>query len=195
MAFIPDYRVSLAEKIIPGADLSEQISTAGTEASGTGNMKLALNGAVTIGTLDGANIEILEEVGGENMFIFGLKVDEIRVLREKKSYRPWECCARNPRLKRVVASFSSNLFCPHEPDLFAWISSSVLDARDEHFHLADFTPYVEEQGKAGNTFRDRDRWTRMSILNVARMGRFSSDRTVTEYAREIWGVKGSAPLD
>jgi starch phosphorylase len=195
VAFIPDYRVSLAEKIIPAADLSEQISTAGTEASGTGNMKLALNGAVTIGTLDGANIEILEEVGEDNMFIFGLKVAEIRAMREQKSYRPWEYCARNPRVKRVVASFSSNLFCPHEPDLFAWISSSVLDSNDEHFHLADFTPYVEAQEKAGGAFRDRNRWARMAILNVARMGKFSSDRTVTEYAREIWGVKGSTFVD
>jgi len=195
VAFVPDYRVSLAEKIIPAADLSEQISTAGTEASGTGNMKLGLNGAVTIGTLDGANIEILEEVGADNIFIFGLKVAELRTMRKQKSYRPWEYCDRNPRVKRVVESFSSDLFCHQEPDLFAWISASVLDARDDHFHLADFAPYVEAQEKAANTFRDRDRWTRMSILNVARMGRFSSDRTVTEYARAIWGVKGSAPLD
>ncbi|OFW01054.1 MAG: glycogen phosphorylase [Acidobacteria bacterium RIFCSPLOWO2_02_FULL_60_20] len=195
VAFIPDYRVSLAEKILPAADLSEQISTAGTEASGTGNMKLALNGAVTIGTLDGANIEILEEVGKENMFVFGLPAAEVRSIREQKSYRPWEHYARNPHLKRVVDSFSSNLFCPHEPDLFAWIFSSVLDANDEHFHLADFTPYIEAQEKAGNTFRERGRWIRMAILNVARMGKFSSDRTVTEYAREIWGVKGSTPPD
>jgi starch phosphorylase len=195
VAFIPDYRVSLAEKIIPAADLSEQISTAGTEASGTGNMKLALNGAVTIGTLDGANIEILEEVGGDNMFIFGLKVGEIRTIREQQSYRPWEYCARNPRVKRVVDSFSSNLFCPDEPDLFAWISASVLDANDEHFHMADFAPYVEAQKNAGDAFGDQDRWARMAILNVAGMGKFSSDRTAREYAREIWGIKGSVVLD
>jgi starch phosphorylase len=195
VAFVPDYRVSLAEKIIPAADLSEQISTAGTEASGTGNMKLALNGAVTIGTLDGANIEILEEVGEDNVFICGLKVAEIRAMREQKSYRPSEYYARNPQVKRVVDSFSSNLFCPGEPDLFAWIAASVLDANDEHFHLADFIPYAETQEKAGNTFRDRDRWGRMAILNVAGMGKFSSDRTVAEYARDIWGVKGSALRD
>jgi starch phosphorylase len=194
VVFIPDYRVSLAQKIIPAADLSEQISTAGTEASGTGNMKLALNGALTIGTLDGANIEILEEVGRENMFIFGLEAAEVRTMREQKSYRPWEYYARNPRLKRVVDSFSSNLFCTDEPELFKWIFASVLDANDEHFHLADFTPYVEAQEMAGNTFRDRSRWTHMSILNVARMGKFSSDRTVMEYARELWGVKGSMLL-
>ncbi|MBZ5636617.1 MAG: glycogen/starch/alpha-glucan phosphorylase [Acidobacteriia bacterium] len=190
VAFIPDYRVSLAEKIIPAADVSEQISTAGTEASGTGNMKLALNGAVTIGTLDGANIEILEEVGQENMFIFGLKAAEVRTLREQRSYRPWEYYARYPRVKRVVDSFSSNLFCPNEPNLFAWIVASVLDANDEHFHLADFTTYIEAQETASSTFRERDRWTRMSILNVARMGKFSSDHTVAEYARDIWGVTG-----
>ncbi len=189
VVFIPDYCVSLAEKIIPAADISEQISTAGTEASGTGNMKLALNGAVTIGTLDGANIEILEEVGEDNMFIFGLKVAEVRTMREQKSYRPWESYARHPHVKRVADSFSSNLFCPHEPDLFAWIFARVLDANDEHFHLADFTPYVEAQEQAGTAFRDRDRWTRMAILNVARMGKFSSDRTVTEYAREIWNME------
>ena len=195
VAFIPDYRVSLAEKIIPAADISEQISTAGTEASGTGNMKLALNGAVTIGTLDGANIEILEEVGEDNMFIFGLKVADVRTMREQNSYRPWEYYARDPRVKRVVDSFSSNLFCPHEPDLFAWISASVLDTNDDHFHLADFTPYIKAQEKAGNTFTDRSYWMRMAILNVARMGKFSSDRTVAEYAREIWGVKGFKPVD
>lgn len=195
VAFVPDYRVSLAEKIIPAADLSEQISTAGTEASGTGNMKLALNGAVTIGTLDGANIEILEEVGEDNVFICGLKVAEIQAMREQKSYRPGEYYASNPHVKRVVDSFSSNRFCPDQPDLFAWISARVLDPNDEHFHLADFTPYVETQEKAGNTFRDRDRWGRMAILNVAGMGKFSSDRTVAEYAREIWGVEGSALLD
>jgi starch phosphorylase len=195
VAFIPDYRVSLAEKIIPAADLSEQISTAGTEASGTGNMKLALNGAVTIGTLDGANLEILEEVGEDSMFIFGLKAAEVRTRREQQSYRPREYYARHPRVKRVADSFLSNLFCPQEPDLFAWIFENVLDANDEHFHLADFTPYVEAQEKVGNTFCDRDRWTRMAIVNVARMGKFSSDRTVAEYAREVWGVKGSTLLD
>ena len=195
VAFIPDYRVSLAEKIIPAADISEQISTAGTEASGTGNMKLALNGAVMIGTLDGANIEILEELGEDNMFIFGLGPAEVRTRREQKSYRPWEYYARDPRVKRVVDSLSSNLFCPQEPDLFAWIFQSVLDANDEHFHLADFTPYVEAHEKAGSMFRDPSRWTAMAILNVARMGKFSSDRTVTEYAKEIWGVEKPTFLD
>jgi starch phosphorylase len=195
VVFIPDYRVSLAEKIIPAADLSEQISTAGTEASGTGNMKLALNGALTIGTLDGANIEIREEVGEENMFIFGLKTAEVRAMRDRNSYRPWEYYARDPRVKRVVDSFSSNLFCPQEPGLFTWIFESVLDANDEHFHLADLAPYIVAQERAGAGFRDRNRWAHLALLNVARMGKFSSDRTVMEYARDIWQVHGSMLLD
>jgi starch phosphorylase len=188
VAFIPDYRVSLAEKIIPAADLSEQISTAGMEASGTGNMKLALNGAVTIGTLDGANIEILEEVGADNIFIFGLKASEVLAMRGNKSYRPWEYYARDPRAKRVADSFLSGRFCRDEPDLFKWIFANILDANDEHFHLADLGPYVEAQEKAGNAFRDSSGWTRTAILNVARIGKFSSDRTVAEYARDIWNI-------
>jgi glycogen phosphorylase len=127
--------------------------------------------------------------------MFGLQVAEVRTMREQKSYRPWEYYARNPRVKRVVDSFSSTLFRAHEQDLFAWIFDAVLDANDAHFHLADFTPYIEAHEKAGSTFRDRGRWTRMAIVNVARMGKFSSDRAVTEYAREIWGVKGSGRLD
>jgi len=192
VAFIPDYRVSLAEKIIPAADLSEQISTAGTEASGTGNMKLALNGAVTIGTLDGANIEILEEVGAENMFIFGLQPSEVQTLRQQKTYRPRDHYARSPRSKRVVDSFSSNLFSPHEPDLFKWIFTSLLDPNDEHVHVADFVPYIEAQRQVADTFGDRAQWSRMAILNIARVGKFSSDRAVTEYAREIWGVRDAS---
>ena len=168
IAFIPDYRVSLAEKIIPAADLSEQISTAGTEASGTGNMKLALNGAVTMGTLDGANIEIREEIGEDNMFIFGLNAAEVQTMREEKSYRPWDYYARDPRVKRVADTFSSNLFCPNEPDVFTWIFANILDANDEHLHLADFTSYSEAHQRAGDAYCDRGRWTRMAILNVAR---------------------------
>ncbi len=189
VAFIPDYRVSLAEKIIPAADLSEQISTAGKEASGTSNMKFALNGALTIGTLDGANIEILEEVGEENIFIFGLKVAEVQAMREARSYRPWDYYDRDPRVKRIVEAFRSNLFCPHEPDIFAWISQTVLDENDEHFHLADLPAYLGAQELAGEAFNDPSSWTRKAILNVARIGKFSSDRTVAEYARDIWGIE------
>jgi starch phosphorylase len=192
VVFIPDYRVSLAEKIIPAADLSEQISTAGKEASGTSNMKFALNGALTIGTLDGANIDILEEVGLENIFIFGLKAGEAQTLRRQRSYRPRDYYHRHTRVKRVVETFHSNLFCPQEPDLFAWIYEALLDENDEYFHLADLPAYLEAQKYAGAAFTDREAWTRMAILNVARIGKFSSDRAVTEYAREIWDIKSSA---
>jgi glycogen phosphorylase len=189
VTFLPDYRVSLAEKIIPAADLSEQISTAGTEASGTSNMKLALNGAVTIGTLDGANIELLKEVGQDNILIFGLKADDVRSMREKKAYHPRETYDGDSRAKRVADAFISRLFCPEEPALFTWIYQKLLDPGDEHFHLADFPAYLEVHEKAAQAFNDQSRWMRMSILNVARIGRFSSDRTVKEYAREIWDLK------
>ncbi len=189
VAFIPDYRVSLAEQIIPAADVSEQISTAGKEASGTSNMKFALNGALTIGTLDGANIEILEEVGEENIFVFGLKVHEIQAIREKKSYRPWDYYHHDPRVKRVVDAFRSNLFCPHEPDLFAWIYQTVLDENDEYFHLADLSAYLAAQDTIGEAFCDQPNWTRKAVLNVARVGKFSCDRTVAEYAHEIWQIE------
>ena len=188
VAFIPDYRVSLAEQIIPAADLSEQISTAGKEASGTSNMKFALNGALTIGTLDGANIEILDEVGEENIFIFGLKVDQLEVLRENRSYRPWDYVHRDPRVKRVVEAFHSNLFCSHEPELFAWVYQTLLDENDEYFHLADLSAYLAAQEAISKAFYDQSGWSRKAILNVARMGKFSSDRTVAEYARDIWGI-------
>ncbi len=191
VVFLPDYRVSLAEKIIPAADVSEQISTAGTEASGTSNMKMALNGAVMIGTLDGATIEIREAVGAENMFLFGLTAAEVHAAREQQSYRPWEYYERDPRVKRVVDVLSSNLFCPEEPALFNWIGTRVLSRNDEHFHLADFRSYAEAQESAGQAFGDTHRWARMSILNVARIGMFSSDRTVTEYARDIWGLQNT----
>ncbi len=189
VAFIPDYRVSLAEQIIPAADLSEQISTAGKEASGTGNMKLALNGALTIGTLDGANIEIREEVGEENIFIFGLKADEVRSMREQHSYRPGKIYDDDPRIRRVTDTFKTNLFSPREPDLFVWIYRTLLDENDEYFHLADLPAYIEAQQKAGTTFRDSAAWSRMAILNVARIGKFSSDRAIREYARDIWDLK------
>jgi starch phosphorylase len=192
VAFIPDYRVSLAEKIIPAADLSEQISTAGKEASGTSNMKFALNGTLSIGTLDGATIEILDEVGQENIFIFGLKASEVQAMREQRSYHPRDYYHGDPRVKRVVETFHSNLFCPHEPDLFAWIYDALLDEKDEYFHLADLPVYLEAQKYVGAAFTDRVAWTRMAILNLARIGKFSSDRAVTEYARDIWDIKSSA---
>ncbi len=185
VVFVPDYRVSLAEKIIPAADVAEQISTAGTEASGTGNMKFAMNGALTIGTLDGANIEIREAVGADNIFVFGLTASEIGRLRAERSYNPREYYANQPALKRVLDALTSDLFCPREPGLFRWIADSVMD-RDEYFVAADFAGYIDTQRLISGEYMQSGLWTRKAILNVARIGRFSSDRTVAEYAREIW---------
>jgi starch phosphorylase len=188
VVFVPDYRVSLAEKIIPAADLSEQISTAGKEASGTGNMKFAMNGAVTIGTLDGANIEIQEEVGKENIYIFGLRVEEIQALRTEGSYQPWDYYHHHSGIRRVMDALRGDLFCPNEPGLFRWIFQRLLDEGDEYFHLADFPSYIETHEKVEMEYRNSASWAKKAILNVARMGRFSSDRTVLEYAQEIWNL-------
>jgi starch phosphorylase len=188
VVFIPDYRVSLAERIIPAANLSEQISTAGMEASGTGNMKLAMNGALTMGTLDGANIEILEEVGDDNIYIFGLKAEEILDMRQHSRYKPEEYYSRSERVKRVMDALKSELFCPGEPGLFDWIFNALIHRGDYYFHLADFDAYIEAQARAAGDFSQPSLWSRKAILNVARMGKFSSDRTIREYAREIWGM-------
>jgi starch phosphorylase len=189
VVFIPDYRVSLAEKIIPAADLSEQISTAGKEASGTGNMKFALNGALTIGTLDGANVEIMEEVGTDNIFIFGLRVQDIQELRSQGSYQPREYYTRHPALTRVMDALRADLFCREEPDLFKWMYHALVDRGDEYFHLADLPSYLDTQEQVGEEFKNKAGWARKAILNVARIGKFSSDRTVCEYAEDIWRLE------
>lgn len=188
VVFLPDYRVSLAEKIIPAADLSEQISTAGMEASGTGNMKFALNGALTIGTLDGANIEIREEVEAENFFLFGLTAEEIEQIRAQGTYHPRERYARDPAIKRVLDSLRADRFSPREPGLFSWVSQALLEQGDVFFLLADLPSYLTTQEAAGAAFRQPREWARMAIRNVARMGKFSSDRTILAYAREIWNL-------
>jgi starch phosphorylase len=185
VVFVPDYRVSLAEKIIPAADISEQISTAGTEASGTGNMKFAMNGALTIGTLDGANIEIREQVGADNIFIFGLSAPQIGELRP--AYNPCQYYERDAVLRRVLDALGEDRFCPHEPGLLKWIPETVLN-HDEYFVAADFASYVETQALISREYLKPADWTRKAILNVARIGRFSSDRTVAEYASEVWGL-------
>ena len=187
VAFLPDYRVSLAEKIIPAADVSEQISTAGREASGTGNMKFAMNGALTIGTLDGANIEIRETVGADNIFIFGLTAEEIAGLIARRDYHPMDYYNSDPRLQRVLDELTSDRFCPNEPGLFRWIRDSLLYS-DDYFLLADFASYIDTQADISREFVRSEVWTRKAILNVARIGRFSSDRTVAEYAQEIWDL-------
>jgi starch phosphorylase len=189
VVFIPDYRVTLAERIFPAADLSEQISTAGTEASGTGNMKFAMNGALTIGTRDGANIEILEEVGEENIFTFGLTAGEIRAQRASGSYHPRDLYRRDPSLRRVMVAFQGDLFCPGEPELFRWIFDAIVENGDVYFHLADLPSYIEVHDEADRCYTDSAAWFRKVILNVARSGKFSSDRTVREYADEIWGIE------
>jgi starch phosphorylase len=185
--FLPNYRVSSAEIIIPAADLSEQISTAGMEASGTGNMKFSLNGALTIGTLDGANIEIKEEVGDENIFIFGLKAEEITEL--KSTYNPIETYNSDKNLQRVIELIAEGFFSRKEPALFRPIIDSLLYQGDKFFVLADFKAYIEAQDLVSDAYKNRDLWTRKSIINVANMGKFSSDRTIEEYAKDIWNLK------
>ncbi len=187
VVFLPNYRVSLAERIIPAADVSEQISLAGKEASGTGNMKLALNGALTLGTLDGANIEIREEVGAENLFIFGLAVEEVAALRAR-GYNPWDYYHRDEELKAVVDWLGSSHFTPSEGAAFALAQQSLLSGGDPFMVLADFRAYSDAQAKVDAAYRDRDRWARMAVLNTARSGRFSSDRTIREYAEQIWNL-------
>ena len=188
IAFVPDYRVSLAEIIIPAADLSEQISTAGMEASGTGNMKLAMNGALTMATLDGANIEILEKVGSENMYVFGLTAEQIAE-RQSRGFQAREIYDADPRIRRVIDALSSDRFCPTEFGLFRWVYETMV-YRDRYFHLADLPSYIETHERAQRDFTDQENWSRRAMLNVARMGKFSSDRTIREYAAEIWHLSG-----
>jgi glycogen phosphorylase len=186
---LPDYRVSLAEIVIPAADLSEQISTAGTEASGTGNMKFALNGALTIGTWDGANIEIAQQVGLDNIFIFGNRTEQVAALRAE-GYQPRRFYESNFDLKYAIDRLADGAFSKEEPGRYADIVRNLLET-DHYQLLADFADYVATHDKVDDCYRDSSDWTRRSILNVAGMGMFSSDRTIQEYASEIWGV---APL-
>jgi starch phosphorylase len=189
VVFVPDYRVSLAETIIPAADLSEQISTAGKEASGTGNMKFSLNGALTIGTLDGANVEIRDAVGDENIYIFGLHVEDVERLRENGNYDPQAVARESRYAQRVIDCLENDRFSPREHGLFRPLWESLMLNGDPYFVIADFDAYVETHARASRDYADRDGWSRRAILNVARMGPFSSDRTIRQYAEEIWGIR------
>jgi glycogen phosphorylase len=188
VAFLANFNVSNAELIIPAADLSEQISTAGTEASGTGNMKLALNGALTIGTLDGANIEMRDEVGADNMFIFGMNAAEVAARREA-GYKPTEIYESNPELRQALDMIATGFFTPESPRRFMPIFERLTTFGDYFLLLADYADYVACQERVDTLFLQPDEWARRAILNVAGMGHFSSDRTVRDYAREVWGVK------
>ncbi|WP_118183701.1 glycogen/starch/alpha-glucan phosphorylase [Paraburkholderia phosphatilytica] len=188
VVFVPNYGVSVAEMIIPAADLSEQISMAGTEASGTGNMKLALNGALTIGTLDGANIEICDAVGRENIFIFGHTADEVDELRAK-GYRPRQLYEENPELRMALDQIRTGFFSPDDPHRFSDIFHTLVDWGDHYMVLADFAAFAKAQEEVDARFVDTQAWTDSAIANVAGMGQFSSDRTIGDYAREIWHVK------
>jgi glycogen phosphorylase len=192
VVFLPDYRVSLAEKIIPAADLSEQISTAGKEASGTGNMKLALNGAVTIGTLDGANVEIHEEVGDENIFIFGLEVEDVAELH-KHGYSPQDVLNHDAELAAIIDWLRSDTFTPEQPGALSPVADSLVEGGDPYLVLADFRSYIQAQEKVEVAFADRRRWAAMAIRNVARCAKFSSDRSIGDYANGIWKAK-SQPI-
>jgi len=188
VVFLANYRVSLAERIFPASDLSEQISTAGKEASGTGNMKFSLNGALTIGTLDGANIEIRDEVGPDNFFLFGLTAQQVFEL-QRAGYRPRDYYEQNAELKAVLDLISSGFFEPEHPELFRPLIQSLLD-QDTYMLLADFQSYVECQERVSKAFQDPEEWTRKAILNIAHMGKFSSDRSIREYAERLWQTRG-----
>jgi len=187
VVFVPNYNVSRAEIIIPAADLSEQISTAGMEASGTGNMKFALNGALTIGTLDGANVEIREEVGDENIFIFGLTADEV-AQRRADGYYPVEIARAEPELARVLGQLSDGDYSPSDLRRFKPLVNRLMDDGEYFLVLADYVSYLEAQDRVDEAFRDQTQWNRMALINTARVGKFSSDRSISDYAEHIWRV-------
>ncbi|MCX5868908.1 MAG: glycogen/starch/alpha-glucan phosphorylase [Proteobacteria bacterium] len=187
VVFLPDYNVKNAQRVYPAADLSEQISTAGKEASGTGNMKFAMNGALTIGTLDGANVEIREEVGPENFFLFGLTAEEVSRLKSR-GYRAWEYIDSDPDLRETLQLIASGCFSRGDLNLFRPLVDN-LTYQDEYLLCADYRSYIDCQDRVSRVYQDRDRWTRMAILNVARMGKFSSDRAILEYCKDIWNIE------
>lgn len=189
VVFVPNYRISVAERMFPATDLSQQISTAGFEASGTGNMKFALNGALTVGTMDGANVEMAEEIGEEHMFIFGLRVNEIEQKNRDKSYSPWDIYNSEQEIRETLDMIASGFYSPRNPDLFEPIIHSLLQGGDKYYVLADLADYNLTRIEANKLYKSKKVWTDKAILNMARIGKFSSDRTIHEYAREIWNIK------
>ncbi len=188
VVFIPNYGVSIAEILMNAADVSEQISTAGKEASGTGNMKFMMNGAITLGTMDGANVEIVERVGMENAEIFGLRADDVALIHRENSYDVWKKYHHNPEIKRVVNSLIDNTFSS-DPKDFKLIYNELMFKNDEYLLLADFEAYVHAQNRVEERYKDRKGWARMCLVNIAQSGYFSSDRTIEEYAKEIWNIE------
>ncbi|HDT5912608.1 TPA: glycogen/starch/alpha-glucan phosphorylase, partial [Raoultella ornithinolytica] len=187
VVFIPNYSVSLAQMIIPAADLSEQISLAGTEASGTSNMKFALNGALTIGTLDGANVEMLEHVGEDNIFIFGNTAAEVEALRSN-GYQPRDYYDQDQELRQALTQMGTGVFSPQEPGRYRGLLDSLINFGDHYQVLADYRSYVDCQDKVDALYRTPEEWTAKAMLNITHMGYFSSDRTVREYAQKIWYI-------
>lgn len=191
VVFIEDYRVSIAEWIFAAADVSEQISTASKEASGTGNMKFMLNGALTLGTMDGANVEIIEEVGEENAFIFGMSSDEVIEHEQKRDYNPMDIFNQDQDIRKVLMELINGFYSPNDPELFRDLYNSLLNTQctqfaDTYFILADFRSYAEAQKRVMEAYKDEEGWAKSAILNVANSGKFSSDRTIQEYVDDIW---------
>ncbi len=192
--FLPNYRVSLAERLCPAADVSEQISTAGKEASGTGNMKFMLNGAVTIGTMDGANVEIFEEVGEDNIFIFGMSAQEVQTLAKSGEYSPWNLYNMDFNIRYILTALINGSLDGQNHELFRELYDAMLNGYggskpDEYFVLQDFQSYKAAQAKIGGAYKDRERWLEMAVTNTASAGKFSSDRSIRQYADEIWNMK------
>jgi starch phosphorylase len=190
IVFVPNYRVSAMEVICPGTDLSEQLSTAGKEASGTGNMKFMMNGALTIGTLDGANIEIRDKAGAENFFLFGLDAEE--VVEARKNYCPNDTIASDQSIGRVMELLEGGHFNRQEPGIFDSLVSGLRDQHDAWLTIADFRSFIDAQAEVAKEYQDQALWSRKSVLNVAGSGHFSSDRTIGQYATEIWKTKSQA---
>ena len=191
VVFIEDYKVSIAEKIFAAADVSEQISTASKEASGTGNMKFMLNGAVTIGTMDGANVEIVEEVGAENAFIFGMSSQEVIEHEQKRDYDPMQIFNSDQDIRQVLMQLINGMYSKNDSELFRPLYNSLLNKldtqyADTYFILKDFRSYAEAQEKVGAAYKDEKGWAKMALLNTAHAGKFSSDRTIEEYVNDIW---------